>query len=146
MSTARGSPLLVTMVGSCRKCAASMRLPSFSRNSRVPMRIDSIPARYAVYMTAGQADMARKYRLYPSPEQADRLTAWGHTCRTVWNIALEQRQFAWEQRRHTMWAVEQCAYLTQARGELPWLADLPSQSAQQVLRHLDRAYENLWNP
>jgi putative transposase len=71
---------------------------------------------------------------------------WGHTCRAVWNIALEQRQFAWQQRRHTMRAVEQCTYLTQARADLPWLADLPAQCAQQVLRRLDRAYEYWWNP
>ena len=97
-------------------------------------------------MSAGQADTARKYRLYPAREQADRLTAWGHTCRAVWNIALEQRQFAWQQRRHTLRAAGQCAYLTQARADLDWLADLPAQSAQQVLRHLDRAYDNWWNP
>ncbi len=92
------------------------------------------------------ADTGRRYRLYPSPEQAGRLTAWGHTCRAVWNLALEQRQFAWQQRRHTMRSAEQCAHLTQARTDLPWLADLPAQSAQQVLRHLDRAFDNWWNP
>jgi len=27
-----------------------------------------------------------------------------------------------------------------------WMADLPAQSAQQVLRHLDAAYDNWWNP
>jgi putative transposase len=43
-------------------------------------------------------------------------------------------------------AVEQCAELTRARSELAWLADLPAQSAQQVLRQLDRAYDNWWNP
>jgi putative transposase len=42
----------------------------------------------------------------------------GHSCRAVWNLALG----------------------------LSWLADLPAQSAQQVLRQLDRAYENWWNP
>ncbi len=62
------------------------------------------------------------------------------------NIALEQRQFAWQQRRHTLRAAGQCAYLTQARADLDWLADLPAQSAQQVLRHLDRAFDNWWNP
>jgi len=60
--------------------------------------------------------------------------------------ALEQRQFAWSQRRHTLRAMEQCRHLTQARAELPWMADLPAQAAQQVLRHLDAAYDNWWNP
>jgi putative transposase len=46
----------------------------------------------------------------------------------------------------TLRANAQCVQLTRARGDLPWLADLPAQSAQQVLRQLDRAYDNWWNP
>jgi len=48
------------------------------------------------------------------------LTGWAHTCRAVWNVALEQRRFLWTQRRRTLRAVAQC-YLTQARAELDWL-------------------------
>jgi putative transposase len=84
--------------------------------------------------------------LYPTPEQAEVLTGWGHTCRAVWNVALEQRRFAWSQCRHPMRAVEQCAHLTQARAEMGWMAELPAQSGQQVLRHLDAGYDNWWNP
>lgn len=80
------------------------------------------------------ADSGRRYRAYPSPGQAGRLTGWGHSCRAVWNLAWDQRRFAWHQRGHTV------------RSDLPWLADLPAQSAQQVLRQLDRAYDNWWNP
>ncbi|HET7517092.1 MAG TPA: helix-turn-helix domain-containing protein [Actinomycetes bacterium] len=36
------------------------------------------------------ADTGRRYRAYPTPEQAGRLTSWGHSCRAVWNLALEQ--------------------------------------------------------
>jgi putative transposase len=93
-----------------------------------------------------KADAGRRYRAYPTPEQAGRLTGWGHSCRTVWNLALEQRQYLYRHRGYTLRTVEQCAQLTQARGDLPWLADLPAQSAQQVLRQLDRAYDNWWNP
>jgi putative transposase len=146
MSTALGSPLCVIMVGSPWKCAASMRLGRLSRASRAPMRLGSIPIWYTWYMTAGKADIGLRYRLYPDAGQAERLTGWGHTCRTLWNIALEQRQFAWRQRRHTMRAVEQCVHLTQARADLDWITDLPAQCGQQVLRHLDRAYDNWWNP
>jgi putative transposase len=95
---------------------------------------------------APKADAGRRYRAYPTLEQAGRLTEWGHSCRAVWNLALEQRQYLYRHRGLTLRAVEQCAQLTRARGELPWLADLPAQSAQQVLRHLDRAYDNWWNP
>jgi putative transposase len=92
-----------------------------------------------------EADAGRRYRAYPTPQQAGRLTAWGHYCRAVWNLALAQRDYLYRQRGCTLRAVEQCAQLTLARSELAWLADLPAQSAQQVLRQLDRAYDNWWN-
>ena len=93
-----------------------------------------------------KADTGRRYRLYPTEEQAERLTSWGHTCRWLYNVALEQRQFAWRQRKTTLAVAAQCASLTEARKELDWVADLPAQSGQQVIRQLDQAYRNWWNP
>ncbi|MFU8855338.1 hypothetical protein ACNAW0_30910, partial [Micromonospora sp. SL1-18] len=46
----------------------------------------------------------------------------------------------------TLGVTAQCAYLTQARKDFDWVADLPAQSGQQVLRQLDQAYQNWWNP
>lgn len=92
------------------------------------------------------ADTGRRYRLYPNPEEAERLTAWGHTCRAMWNVALERRQSLYSQRGITLRARRQCRHLTEARAELDWIADLPAQAAQQVLAHLDRAYDSWWNP
>jgi putative transposase len=88
----------------------------------------------------------RRYRAYPTSAQVEQLTGWGHSCRAVWNLALEQRRFAWRQRARTIRSAEQCRHLTDARADLPWLADLPAQTAQQVLRQLDRAYDNWWDP
>jgi putative transposase len=95
---------------------------------------------------SAKADAGRRYRAYPTPEQAGRLTEWGHSCRAVWNLALAQRDHLYRHRGVTLRANAQCVQLTRARGDLPWLADLPAQSAQQVLRQLDRAYDNGWNP
>jgi putative transposase len=64
----------------------------------------------------------------------------------VWNVALEQRVYLWEQRRYTLRSAEQCRHLTAARTDLEWIADLPAQAAQQILGNLDRAYDNFWNP
>jgi putative transposase len=100
----------------------------------------------AGYAAGMKADAGRRYRLYPTPGQAERLTEWGHSCRALWNVALAQRQFLYTQRGVTLRASEQCRQLTEARAELDWLADLPAQSAQQVLAHLDRAYDSWWNP
>jgi putative transposase len=93
-----------------------------------------------------KADAGRRYRLYPTLQQAERLAGWGHTCRAVWNVALAQRQFLYIQRGLTLRAARQCRQLTEARAELDWLADLPAQSAQQILGHLDRAFDDWWNP
>jgi putative transposase len=93
-----------------------------------------------------KANMGRRYRLYPTVGQAERLTGWGHTCRAVWNVALAQRRFVYTQRGIRLRAAGQHRQLTEARAELDWLANLPAQSAQQVLAHLDRAYDNWWSP
>lgn len=93
------------------------------------------------------ANSAMKFRLYPDRAQAERLTSWSHTCRAVWNIALAQRIWAFRStQRVTLRAVAQCAELTEARRDYAWLRDLPAQCAQQVLRQLDAAYDNFWNP
>ena len=92
------------------------------------------------------ADAGRKYRAYPTPEQAERLTGWGHICRAIWNAALVQRQILWRERRWTLRSARQCGELTEARAEFHWVADLPAQCAQQILRAMDQAYDNWWNP
>lgn len=90
--------------------------------------------------------MGRKYRAYPTGHQEAILTGWGHTGRALWNVALKQRVYLWEQRGYTLRAAEQCKHLTVARAELEWMGDLPAQAGQQILRHLDAAYDNFWNP
>ncbi|MEV7519214.1 transposase [Streptomyces sp. NPDC091371] len=93
-----------------------------------------------------KADAGRKYRAYPTGDQGQVLTGWGHTARALWNVALEQRVYLWEQRRYSLRSGEQCKQLTAARTELDWIGDLPAQTGQQILRSLDHAYDNFWNP
>jgi transposase len=99
----------------------------------------------AKYATGMNADAGRRFRRYPTLQEAERLTAWGHTCRSVWNVALAQRQLLFGQRGVMLRASQQCRHLTEARAELDWIADLPAQVGQQVLAQLDRACENWWN-
>jgi putative transposase len=94
-----------------------------------------------------KANTALRFRLYPTSRQAERLMSWSHTCRAVWNTALAQRIWAYRSaQRVTLRAVNQCVELTEARKDNGWLRDLPAQCAQQVLRQLDEAYTNFWNP
>ncbi|MCX5378122.1 transposase [Streptomyces sp. NBC_00091] len=92
-----------------------------------------------------KADMGRRYRAYPTDGQGQVLTRWGHTVRALWNVALEQRMYLWEQRRYTLRSAEQCKQLTAGRADLEWLGELPAQAGQQILRQLDQAHDNFWN-
>jgi len=92
------------------------------------------------------ANEGRHYRLYPSDEADQVMVSWGHTRRAVYNLALEQRQLAWRYGRRTLRSETQSAALTEARAEIDWIGDFPAQAAQQVLRQLDAAYDNWWNP
>lgn len=82
----------------------------------------------------------RRYRLAPTNAQEARLSAWSGTVRALWNAALEQRRTAWRDCGVSVGLSEQCRDLTGARAVIPWLADVPAQTAQQTLRDLDRAY------
>ncbi|MFD8085650.1 RNA-guided endonuclease InsQ/TnpB family protein [Kitasatospora sp. NPDC059722] len=93
-----------------------------------------------------KADMGRRYRLYPTVDQEEILIRWGHTCRALWNVALEQRRYVYRQRGTTLMGSAQCGQLTAARAELDWMADLPAECGQRVLANLDAAYLNFWNP
>ncbi|WP_078970372.1 RNA-guided endonuclease InsQ/TnpB family protein [Streptomyces natalensis] len=99
-----------------------------------------------------KADMGRKYRAYPTPEQDEILTRWGHHARALWNLALEHRMMV--RRKHDgrswVWSAEQCVLLTEIRNDpdesINWIRDLPASAAQQVLRQMDEAFKRIANP
>lgn len=96
--------------------------------------------------------MGRKYRAYPTPEQDEVLTRWGHHARALWNLALEHRLMVGRKHdgRSWVWSAEQCVLLTEIRNDpdesINWIQDLPSTASQQVLRQLDQAYKNMASP
>ncbi len=92
------------------------------------------------------ANEGRKYPMCPTDDADVVMTGWGHTRRAVRNLALEQRRCAWFYGRKTLRADFQSKELTQARAEIDWIGDFPAQAGQQVLRQLDAAYDNWWNP
>lgn len=90
--------------------------------------------------------VGRKYALMPTLAQAETLCGWGHTRRALYNMGLAQRELLWHGRSITLMAKGQNRSLTQARRDFDWVQDLPAQAGQEVLRTLDAAYENWWNP
>jgi putative transposase len=79
-----------------------------------------------------------RFRLYPTPEQADSLLRNCSNARYVWNLAVEQLGYR-AHRQRTPGFVEQCRQLTQARSEFDWLASGSQTVQQQALRDFEQA-------
>jgi putative transposase len=77
-----------------------------------------------------------RYRLRPTPEQAETLAQYAGATRFIYNLALEQRRDFWRQYRAQTggWLnfISQGREVTQLRAEVPWLAAIPSTPLTQA--------------
>jgi putative transposase len=86
-------------------------------------------------------------RLYPTPAQVQKLDRQGHTARALWNLLHEWHGWGGQggsiAKRPSPQEMDR--QLRDARScPLPgweWLAQLPAQASQQVLRHYLRAWD-----
>lgn len=91
---------------------------------------------------------AYKYRLYPTPEQAERLDAWQQACHDVQFACILQRRIAWgrvcQGHHHTLptWT-GQAREVTELRGEYDHLGDVPADTMGYVVKRVDTAYERM---
>lgn len=87
-----------------------------------------------------------RFRIYPSPEQERRLIQWESSLRWLWNIANEHRLLglSMSKRRYPS-AFDQINGLTELRGLLPWLADVPRCASEQLLIRLDLAWQRCFS-
>ena len=84
---------------------------------------------------------AYKYRLNPTPQQAQAMDETLWRCRTLYNTALEQRIAVWKARGLTITCSQQQAELPDLKAALPEYADIHSQVLQDVLTRLDKTYQ-----
>jgi len=85
-----------------------------------------------------------QYKLRPTKAQEAALTATLDTCRHLYNRALAERKDAWEQEQRSVTFAAQCATLPAQKRENPYLPAVHSQVLQNVLRRLDRAFDNFF--
>src|SRR5438874_7784754 len=84
------------------------------------------------------------YKLRPTTAQEAALATTLETCRHLYNRALAERKAAWEQEQRSVTFATQCAALPAQKRENPYLPAVHSQVLQNVLRRLDRAFENFF--
>lgn len=81
-----------------------------------------------------------KYRIYPTPKQAALLDEQLRLCRMLYNMALDQRIWAWQSQKKTIGWFEQKRQLTEMKTAFPEFSAVHVHVLQNTLRRLDRAY------
>lgn len=112
-------------------------------------------AEFPAHPVGGVADTARvseltvvkrsvKYPLTPSPAQEQMLGQQADAARVLWNLIHAHHSFHEASKRWPTWT-ESDAAIRLARKDIDWLAILPAQAAQQVLKAYKQAWSNYWN-
>jgi putative transposase len=83
-----------------------------------------------------------KARLYLTPSQIKTAEGQGHAARTMWNCLHSWWTMLPKDKRNL---ADADAAIRQGRKDLDFLADLPAQAAQQVLKTYFRAWQNCWD-
>jgi len=89
---------------------------------------------------------AYKFRMEPTDLESDELLRMAGTDRFVWNWALDRCQTFYQANKKGISQSQLSNELTELKAKQPWLYDFDSQSLQQVLRKLQQAYKNHFNP
>ena len=82
-----------------------------------------------------------KEKLRPTPSQEQALDEVLWRCRTLYNVALEQRMTGWERGQGSAKRFAQEAELKELRAEFPEYAAIHSHVLQDVLARLDKTYQ-----
>jgi putative transposase len=82
----------------------------------------------------------------PTVLEADELLRMAGTTRFIWNWALARCQSFYRENQKGISPSQLSGELTALKAVEAWLYDFDSQSMQQVLKDLKRAYENHFNP
>ena len=86
----------------------------------------------------------RKTLLYEarvSRKTAENASGWLEICRTLYNVAFDQRRSVYRQFKQTITCIDQCNELPDLKKEFPEFKAVGSQVLQDVLERLDKAYK-----
>ena len=84
-----------------------------------------------------------KRKLILTKYQQSRIDSWLGTCRVVYNLGLEIRISAYRNKQESVNKFELMKQLTEIK-HIDWIADVPSQSLQNVIERLDNSYQKFF--
>ena len=85
---------------------------------------------------------AQVYRLEPTEAQASAFAQWVGVCRSVYNLALDQRR-TWGQ-QHRLSYNQQQGEITDLRADVDWIKAVPVHALQMTVRALDAAFQRFF--
>lgn len=85
-----------------------------------------------------------KYKLKTNSFQSEKLNAWIHTCRTVYNLALETKIYAYSSKKISLTKFDLNNQLPELKQEFDWIKDVPAQTLQAVVERMDTAYKSFF--
>ncbi len=85
-----------------------------------------------------------KYRLYPTNSQKELIAKHIGACRFVYNLALETKITAYLGAKHNFSSFDLMRQLPDLKKECLWLKEVNSQSLQQAITNLDKAYTSFF--
>lgn len=85
-----------------------------------------------------------KYRIESNNNTVQAAVKVVDLCRILYNLCLEQRIFAWKHYQKSLSKFEQMRQLVGLKKVFPEFSDVPSQSLQDVIDRLDKAYESFF--
>ena len=88
--------------------------------------------------------LTHKYRIYPSKSQISNLENQFSMCRHLYNWNLKERIEIFEKDGKTVTYYDQAKNLKELKIERPWFKGVYSQVLQDVLKRLDKSYQNFF--
>lgn len=89
---------------------------------------------------------AFRFRLKPTKQQEQKLLQYAGACRWIYNWGLARKKEYYAEHKKTLGYNKLAVELTDVKkqSETSWLAEMPSQSLQQSLKDLDKAFKNFF--
>ena len=87
---------------------------------------------------------AFKYRIYPTITQIELINKHIGACRFIYNLALETKLMAYAGNKANLSCFDLMKQLPELKKEMEWLKEINSQSLQQSIINLDRAYTSFF--
>ena len=90
------------------------------------------------------ANSAIKIRLYPNQTQQSSIRQNCGCCRFVYNHFLQRKKEEWENYKNNLSEYDMMKELTSLKQVYPWLCQADSQSLQQTIKNLCKAFDNFF--